>query len=35
VVVRKRPLTKKEQQRADQDVLEVTSDESLIVKELK
>ena len=35
VVVRKRPLTKKELMRADQDVLDVVSDETLIVKELK
>jgi kinesin family protein 2/24 len=35
VVVRKRPLTKKELMRSDQDVLEMVSDETLIVKELK
>lgn len=35
VVVRKRPLTSKEQKRADTDVLEMLSYESLIVKELK
>jgi hypothetical protein len=35
VVVRKRPLTKKELMRADTDVLEMVSDETLIVKELK
>lgn len=35
VVVRKRPLTSKEQKRADTDVLDMLSSESLIVKELK
>lgn len=35
VVVRKRPLTSKEVKRADNDVLEMLSEESLIVKELK
>ena len=35
VVVRKRPLTSKELKRADQDVLDMLSMESLIVKELK
>ena len=35
VVVRKRPLNSKEQKRADSDVLEVISMESLHVKELK
>lgn len=35
VVVRKRPLTSKEQKRADNDILEIVNTESLIVKELK
>jgi len=35
VVVRKRPLNSKEQKKNDQDVLEVTDEQSLIVKELK
>ena len=35
VVVRKRPLTSKEVKRADTDVLDMLSSESLIVKELK
>lgn len=35
VVVRKRPLTSKEVKRADTDVLEMVSEETLIVKELK
>ena len=35
VVVRKRPLTSKEVKRADTDVLDMMSGESLIVKELK
>lgn len=35
VVVRKRPLTSKEVKRADNDVLDMMSGESLIVKELK
>lgn len=35
VVVRKRPLTGKEVKRNDTDVLEITSYDSLIVKELK
>ena len=35
VVVRKRPLTKKELMRSNTDVLEVVTDEQLIVKELK
>jgi len=35
VVVRKRPLTSKEEKRNDNDVLNAISSESLIVKELK
>lgn len=35
VVVRKRPLTKKELAKNDQDVLDVIAEDSLIVKELK
>jgi hypothetical protein len=35
VVVRKRPLTSKELKRADTDVMDMLSSESLIVKELK
>jgi hypothetical protein len=35
VVVRKRPLTYREQKRADTDVMEMVSSESIIVKELK
>lgn len=35
VVMRKRPLTKKEQARNDTDILEITGIGSLIVKELK
>ena len=35
VVVRKRPLTSKELKRADTDVLDMLSTESLIVRELK
>ena len=35
VVVRKRPLTSKENKKADTDILEVRSDASLVVKELK
>jgi kinesin family protein 2/24 len=35
VVVRKRPLTSKEQKRADTDVLDILDEQSLIVKELK
>jgi len=35
VVVRKRPLTSKEVKRSDTDVLDVISDEALIVKEFK
>ena len=35
VVVRKRPLTGKEQRRNEQDVLEVITPEDLVVKEQK
>jgi hypothetical protein len=35
VVVRKRPLTSKELKRSDQDVMDMVSSETLIVKELK
>lgn len=35
VVVRKRPLTSKELKRADTDVMDMVSTESIIVKELK
>lgn len=35
VVVRKRPLTSKEQKKADTDILEVRNSQHLVVKELK
>lgn len=35
VVVRKRPLTGKEQKKADTDILDVRSSQHLVVKELK
>ena len=35
VVVRKRPLTSKEVSRKDEDVLEVTDPQSLVLKEIK
>lgn len=35
VVVRKRPLNAKESKKNDQDVLEIITEQSLIVKELK
>lgn len=35
VVVRKRPLTQKELKRNDVDILEITSESNMIVKELK
>jgi len=35
VVVRKRPLTKKELARNDTDVLEIIAEDSLIVREMK
>jgi len=35
VVVRKRPLTSKEAKRADMDILEIRTEQALVVKELK
>ena len=35
MVVRKRPLSKKELQQSDMDIVEVDSNTSLVVKELK
>lgn len=35
VVVRKRPLTKKEEIRNEKDILEIRASDKLIVKELK
>lgn len=35
VVVRKRPLSNKEERKGDQDILEIIGSDTLIVKELK
>lgn len=35
VVVRKRPLTQKEANRQDSDIIEIRSEQNMVVKELK
>jgi len=35
VVVRKRPLTQKEMNRQDTDIIEIRSEQNMVVKELK
>lgn len=35
VVIRKRPLTQKELNRQDTDIIEIRSDQNMVVKELK